>query len=702
MSLKDFAMRRKKQRQEQTQTSPSVAPTPLEHASSDVTRAVESPDVRTHEQMPPASPDCAMPSAGLYTAPDPPLPTREASPLPGQERARVVDLPEDSDTRLSTPVSLHAKVELLEQGLPSAAADNRSRSQTPLPPEPPPPPKETSKRSTSPDEGTINTDSKTLPIRCQEPAHRTIQEDGEILSPPPPKAPSYLARSRSPPTHPRSFHSSGAESSHLPPRRPLYPAPHRAMQNTAPPSRPLPSGPRALRTQNYSTYPPTLSIRAPPGVPRGPSADRDRPEWDRERGWPGPARGRGRGMSGGWMRPETNYLLVPTNIQAAVCSQGIRLEEILYNLFWCPGSCMYTREVAQQDQAANNNNTFTYYENAVMSFNRATEYQSRAVELSWDDTAGIFQSRQAYVQPPIKLCPRLRLQLQHRIIHPHAAAIFGRDVHDDAATGRHKMSTGAAVGGAVGGMLGLVALLMAAAIGRRVRVHAVYDVEARVDAAEQHQPWGHRNSSAFRTGSELRTLRTVTRPLTESAGILVHEEDVGHIEGGSIRTALDRTQRSCIEAAIVAVLLSLPDNRARRRVRDPEPPRRSHFSESSRKKPSCKLGCEIENQDVDCNSRRLALGTRAESCGWTGSRKATSRVLDARERRVKDTNSSAGLSLAASVVITLTSGASILAASTAVYFAEASLLVPELNEEKRLSDRMQLTHLSKAFALSAI
>lgn len=295
-------MRRKKQRQEQTQTSPSVAPTPLEHASSDVTRAVESPDVRTHEQMPPASPDCAMPSAGLYTAPDPPLPTREASPLPGQERARVVDLPEDSDTRLSTPVSLHAKVELLEQGLPSAAADNRSRSQTPLPPEPPPPPKETSKRSTSPDEGTINTDSKTLPIRCQEPAHRTIQEDGEILSPPPPKAPSYLARSRSPPTHPRSFHSSGAESSHLPPRRPLYPAPHRAMQNTAPPSRPLPSGPRALRTQNYSTYPPTLSIRAPPGVPRGPSADRDRPEWDRERGWPGPARGRGRGMSGGWMR----------------------------------------------------------------------------------------------------------------------------------------------------------------------------------------------------------------------------------------------------------------------------------------------------------------------------------------------------------------------------------------------------------------
>ncbi|EED80128.1 predicted protein [Postia placenta Mad-698-R] len=57
-----------------------------------------------------------------------------------------------------------------------------------------------------------------------------------------------------------------------------------------------------------------------------------------------------------------------------------------------------------------------------------------------------------------------------------------------------------------------------------------------------------------------------------------------------------------------------------------------------------------------------ALKTCAKSRGWTtGSRKAASHVLDVQEWRVEDTNSSAGLSLATSVVGTLTSGASVLA-----------------------------------------
>ncbi|KAI0782901.1 hypothetical protein C8Q75DRAFT_486449 [Abortiporus biennis] len=135
------------------------------------------------------------------------------------------------------------------------------------------------------------------------------REDGEILSPPPPKPLPLGPRLYTPPTHPRSFHpqSSPPLSSSLSRRPPLQSTPHRptALPQSSPPSagRPPPAAPRALRASNY---PPSQPRSSPGGgpphmAPRGPSADRDRLDpRDRERSYSSSSRGRGR--PSGWTR----------------------------------------------------------------------------------------------------------------------------------------------------------------------------------------------------------------------------------------------------------------------------------------------------------------------------------------------------------------------------------------------------------------
>jgi len=113
-----------------------------------------------------------------------------------------------------------------------------------------------------------------------------FKEDGEITSSPPrrpadPPMPTFLKppflapRSHTPPTQPRSFQSPNVSSSGTPARR---------FSNFTPNSRPLPSGPRALR--NLSTGQPRQGGRSfpfnNPFPPREPSADRDP---DRDRSW---------------------------------------------------------------------------------------------------------------------------------------------------------------------------------------------------------------------------------------------------------------------------------------------------------------------------------------------------------------------------------------------------------------------------------
>ena len=116
-----------------------------------------------------------------------------------------------------------------------------------------------------------------------------------------------------PPTQPRSFGvnpspvlSSAALPHRLPPSSTYRPG-----SSYVPPSipvsvRPLPSGPRALRAgmggfSSQSVTPFAGARGYPPGqfagVPRGPSVDRER-----DRSWAGVARGRGRGAASSWGR----------------------------------------------------------------------------------------------------------------------------------------------------------------------------------------------------------------------------------------------------------------------------------------------------------------------------------------------------------------------------------------------------------------
>ncbi|KAI0937997.1 hypothetical protein AcV7_003314 [Taiwanofungus camphoratus] len=295
LSLKDFAQRKKKQREEELVKA--LAPPPTVIAS------VEPPDGQRPEnqcsQSTIANSD-AIPSDGVIV-PN----TKNHGDLIDKDEKMLIATgrPTYSDC-LPAHESLKAKIELIEDVLPRGphVADEGATAGCPPLPEPPPPlhiQRVDRARSPSPNpEAGCRLSPVSKPGRL--PPRQLSQEDGEILSPPPQKAPRYTPRSHSPPTQPRSFQSGESLSSTttlVPIRRPLHPAPHRVqLQNTVPVSRPLPSGPRALRTPNHITHssvPSRAAVELP--VPRGPSADRERFDWDRDRMWMGPARRRSRG-----------------------------------------------------------------------------------------------------------------------------------------------------------------------------------------------------------------------------------------------------------------------------------------------------------------------------------------------------------------------------------------------------------------------
>ena len=270
------------------------------------------------------------------------------------------------------PTTLTAKMEVIDAMLPSGpvGADDRMPDVVSFAPEPPPPPlttKQTSETttvdrtmptssiprsiapstpaststpvsmSTSTSAANSRSNSVGIPVSILNPnlpphphlptsssnippSRRPSHEDGEITSSTPPKT--YLPRSHTPPTQPRSFHTvhppspsfGPTSSSTMPvPRRPAPPLSRSSLSNAAGPttisSRPLPSGPRALRgsTTQPTHAPPYPSTRPPYAgsqyIPRGPSADRDRIDWDRgDRQWAAQARSRGRAGSNGWGR----------------------------------------------------------------------------------------------------------------------------------------------------------------------------------------------------------------------------------------------------------------------------------------------------------------------------------------------------------------------------------------------------------------
>ncbi|KZP29472.1 hypothetical protein FIBSPDRAFT_193430 [Athelia psychrophila] len=121
------------------------------------------------------------------------------------------------------------------------------------------------------------------------PVRQFSTEDGEIptsASIATSKPSAFLPRAHTPPTQPRSF-------SMAVPSAPPAPTNRRPSHIIRQP----PSGPRALR-------PGSMAPRVMPmgGIPRGPSADRERLDLERERGWPAAPRGRGWGAgSGAWV-----------------------------------------------------------------------------------------------------------------------------------------------------------------------------------------------------------------------------------------------------------------------------------------------------------------------------------------------------------------------------------------------------------------
>lgn len=312
------------------------------------------------------------------------LDTTRSSPQPARSpttSSRIFDNKNSTDqTQMQIdgkpPITLTAKMEIVDAMVPSgvAGSDDRLPDVVSFAPDPPPPPLTTKQAreittvdriapvgsvprsvppstpgststpasmSTSTSTSVVNSRSNSVctPISTPNPnapphAHvpassssipssrRPSHEDGEITSSTPPKT--YLPRSHTPPTQPRSFHAvhpaspgfGPTSSSTAPvPRRPAPPLSRSPLSNAAGPtpvpisSRPLPSGPRALRgSMTQSTHPPPYASTRPPYagsqyIPRGPSADRDRIDWERgDRQWATQARSRGRAGSNGWGR----------------------------------------------------------------------------------------------------------------------------------------------------------------------------------------------------------------------------------------------------------------------------------------------------------------------------------------------------------------------------------------------------------------
>ncbi|KAH9175710.1 hypothetical protein EDB89DRAFT_277193 [Lactarius sanguifluus] len=291
MSLKDFAMRKKKQREEE-----------------------QARGVLPSDSLPPSG------QSGASVAHDPPSSDAARDPNGCEQAARDVVAPrvatddaarsncDVESTYLSSRPTFHAESES------SASTKARFISAASRPPP------DLATSSTLVTNGVLQRLSRT----ASPPPSSSDSEDSEAGG-------TSTART-TPPTHPRSF-SMGttttataaaatttglASSSALPHRLPPS-STYRPGSSYVPPSipasvRPLPSGPRALRAglgmgvSSNGTVATTTPFASPvrgfpaaqfAGVPRGPSADRDR-----DRGWAGIVRGRGRGTtsSSSWGR----------------------------------------------------------------------------------------------------------------------------------------------------------------------------------------------------------------------------------------------------------------------------------------------------------------------------------------------------------------------------------------------------------------
>ncbi|KAI0262820.1 hypothetical protein BC834DRAFT_971881 [Gloeopeniophorella convolvens] len=294
MSLKDFAMRKKKQREEELARAVAQSPELL-HGS---------------EQL-----EAAAPSAdSLFDA----VPEAEGNEGVGESLGLEASAPENlgavpaTDEIVDSPASPEPMVDEAEPS--EAARPDGSSPQSPVAATTEP------ARAGIPDKAQamqeyVEVDADDAKAAINGTSHSRSADLRPSPSPrssrTPSPSPADSEDGESPrsllPTQPRSFLPTGAatgpsSTGALPHRLPPS-STYRPGSSYVPPSvpaavRPLPSGPRALRAgmgQPGSARFPAAQFA---GVPRGPSADRDR-----DRGWAGAAvRGRGRGTASSWGR----------------------------------------------------------------------------------------------------------------------------------------------------------------------------------------------------------------------------------------------------------------------------------------------------------------------------------------------------------------------------------------------------------------
>jgi hypothetical protein len=307
MSLKDFAMRKKKQREEELARAATLSPECASGSgqSAGVTTCESSFDAACNPSNSRCASEAIAPDDATARMPTEPVEglDRFANPTIVSERTARVEsesslcnLPRINGVHFNTsPSPTRAEVaQLIPTG-----KDSRLQSEIGV-----------MKGSTPMADGAIsNGDTGThhgiSPHSSRTPSPSlTDSEDSEIGT---------NTTRGIPPTQPRSFTASataGLSSNSLPHRLPPS-STYRPGSSYVPPSipasvRPLPSGPRALRAgiNGFASHPaaPFAPVRGYPaaqfaGVPRGPSADRDR-----DRSWAGVARGRGRGTASPWGR----------------------------------------------------------------------------------------------------------------------------------------------------------------------------------------------------------------------------------------------------------------------------------------------------------------------------------------------------------------------------------------------------------------
>ena len=314
MSLKDFAMRKKKQREleQAREATLPLSPTSRNGGPVDVVSPDSDPPLNAHCASEPTSPDNSTPSVamesvgGIDNGAEPTV-LREST------ETSLYSLPQINGVHLDT--SLASTLAEIAQVIPPGKGCQLQDDLGVI--------KDSTPGTHNGDRGRHLNSVSPRSSRTPSPS-LTESEDSETGNgmtargmPPPPTQPRSFTVNA--PTSSPSSGGGGAIPHRLPPSSTYRPGSSYVPPYIPPSVRPLPSGPRALRAgmgggfasgqqqqqsgvRGYGHHHPHGHPHGPgsfAGVPRGPSSSGER---ERDRGWIGVVRGRGRGAASSWGR----------------------------------------------------------------------------------------------------------------------------------------------------------------------------------------------------------------------------------------------------------------------------------------------------------------------------------------------------------------------------------------------------------------